>query len=57
MSSSDNPLVSVIIPVYNCGPYINKCIRSLMAQTYTNIEIIAINDGSKDISGAILEEL
>ena len=57
MTNSDNPLVSVIVPVYNAESYINKCIRSLTAQTYTNIEIIAINDGSKDISGAILEEL
>ena len=57
MSNSDNPLVSVIVPVYNAESYINKCIRSLTAQTYGNIEIIAINDGSKDISGAILEEL
>lgn len=57
MSISDNPLVSVIVPVYNAESYINKCIRSLTAQTYANIEIIAVNDGSKDISGAIIEEL
>lgn len=56
-NQANQPLVSVIIPVYNAESYINKCIRSLMAQTYSNIEIIAINDGSRDISGAILEEL
>ena len=57
MSNSDNPLVSVIVPAYNAEPYIDKCIRSLTAQTYGNIEIIAVNDGSMDKSGAILDEL
>lgn len=57
MSNSDNPLVSVIVPAYNAEPYIDKCIRSLTAQTYWNIEIIAVNDGSKDISGAIIEDI
>jgi len=57
VSNSDNPLVSVIVPVYNAESYVDKCIRSLTAQTYANIEIIAVNDGSKDISGTIIEEL
>ena len=57
MSNSDNPLVSVIVPAYNVEPYIDKCIRSLTAQTYRNIEIIAVNDGSMDKSGAIIEDI
>ena len=49
--------VSIIIPVYNCAPYIDRCIRSLMMQTYKDIEIIAINDGSPDNSSSIIEAL
>lgn len=50
-------LVSCIIPVYNKQPYLKKCILSLMHQTYKNIEIITINDGSFDKSGKILDRL
>lgn len=49
--------VSIIIPVYNCAPYIDRCIRSIMMQTYKDIEIIAINDGSSDNSSNIIEAL
>lgn len=49
--------ISVIVPVYNCEPYVERCIRSIMAQTYTDLEIICINDGSTDSSGEILEQL
>lgn len=49
--------ISVIVPIYNCEPYVERCIRSIMAQTYTNLEIICVNDGSTDNSGKILEEL
>jgi len=45
-----NPLVSVIIPVYNCEKYIEKCLDSILKQTYNNIEILVINDGSTDNS-------
>ena len=41
-------LVSIIIPIYNCENYIKKCLDSLINQTYKNIEIICINDGSLD---------
>ena len=41
-------LVSIIIPCYNVGEYIEKCIRSICAQSYRNLQIIAVNDGSKD---------
>lgn len=49
--------VSVIVPVYNIEKYIERCVRSLLEQTYTNIEIICINDGSHDRSGEILDAL
>lgn len=45
-----SPLVSIILPVYNCEPYLNQCLDSLVEQTYENIEIIAIDDCSSDNS-------
>ena len=41
-------LISIIVPVYNVQPYIERCINSLQQQTYSNIEIILVNDGSTD---------
>lgn len=49
-------LVSVIIPVYNVELYINKCLNSVVNQTYRNLEIILVNDGSKDSSGILCDE-
>jgi len=49
--------ISVIVPVYNCAEYVERCIRSIMAQTYTNLEIICVDDGSTDNSGDILDNL
>ena len=49
------PLISVIIPVYNASTYLNACIECLLNQTFKNIEIIAVNDGSKDNSLDILK--
>ena len=45
-----NPKISIIVPVYNAENYIAKCIKSVMMQTYKNLEIILINDGSVDNS-------
>lgn len=57
MENAKNPCVSIIVPVYNVENYIGKCISSIIEQTYKNIEIIAINDGSKDNSGQILDNI
>ena len=42
--------VSIVVPVYNAGPYIEQCLKSLVEQTLKDIEIILINDGSTDDS-------
>ena len=51
-----NSLISIIVPVYNVEKYISKCIESLINQTYNNIEIIIINDGSVDKTKTICEQ-
>lgn len=50
-----NELISVIIPVYNVELYVEQCIRSLLQQSYSNIEIILVDDGSTDSSGEICD--
>ena len=47
---------SIIVPVYNVEKYINECLSSLINQTYKNIEIVVINDGSSDNSLSLIEE-
>lgn len=51
-----NPKVSVIVPVYNAEKYLHRCIDSILAQTFTDFELLLINDGSKDDSGKICDE-
>jgi len=48
--------ISIIIPIYNVEPYIKKCLDSVINQTYANLEIICVNDGSTDASGKICDE-
>ena len=50
-------LLSVIVPVYNVEQYLERCVKSLIQQSYDNIEIILINDGSKDGSGELCDSL
>ena len=53
--ASKEPLISVIIPVYNVEEYLDRCLESATLQTYKNIEIILIDDGSTDNSGKMCD--
>lgn len=53
--STELPLISVIIPVYNVEVFLDECLRSVLGQTYRNIEVICVNDGSLDGSEAIID--
>ena len=53
----NEPLISICVPVYNVAPYIERCVRSLMGQTYQNIEYVFVDDGSTDQSTAILRSV
>ena len=56
LNKADHPLISVIVPVYNVQAYLKRCLNSLVHQTYDNLEIILIDDGSTDLSPRICDE-
>jgi len=56
MEKKEN-LITIIIPVYNVENYLSECVESVIAQSYKNLEIILVDDGSKDSSGKICDEL
>ena len=49
--------ISVIVPVYRVEPYLDRCVQSIVEQTYSNLEIILVNDGSTDGTGRLCDEL
>ena len=57
MMNNVSELISVIIPVYNVENYLEKCIKSITNQTYKNLEIVIVDDGSTDSSSKICDEL
>lgn len=52
----DKPLISIIIPVYNSDKTINRCVDSILSQTFNNWELLLIDDGSTDRSGELCDE-
>ena len=53
----DNELISIIVPVYKVEKYLEKCVKSILKQNYTNLEIILVDDGSPDKCGQLCDEL
>lgn len=54
---STERLVSIIVPVYNCEDYIGKCLKSIISQSYRQIEVLVVNDGSTDNSQKIIDHI
>ena len=48
--SVEEPLITLILPVYNMQPYLERCMKSLLAQTWRNLEILFVDDGSTHLS-------
>ena len=57
MEKMNKPLISVIIPIYKAEKYVEKCVKAVQNQTYENLEIILVDDGSPDESGKICDRL
>lgn len=53
----ENPLISIIVPVYKAEAFLNKCVDSILSQTYRNIEVILVNDGSPDHSPELCDAI
>ena len=53
---NNRPKIAIIVPVYNVALYLRECLDSILTQTYTNFTVFAVDDGSTDESGAILDE-
>lgn len=53
----ENELISIIVPIFNVAPYLEKCVNSIINQTYKNLEIILVDDGSTDESASICDKL
>lgn len=51
----NTPLISIVVPAYNIEPHVGRCLESLQAQTYSNIEIIVVDDGSTDGTGVVID--
>lgn len=53
---SDSPLLSLVVPIYNLGTYLAPCLDSLLAPTLTDLEVVCVDYGSTDGSGALADE-
>ena len=51
-----DPIISIIVPIYNVGKYLPRCIESILNQTFNNFELILVNDGSTDNSGVVCDD-
>ena len=56
MMENENDLISIIVPVYNVEKYLNRCVESIVSQSYKKLEIILVDDGSTDGSAQICDD-